>query len=326
MNRKEFLGTLFALGGTTQTFAMSFPHIATAETAKAVEQGKGKIDPDKVVLLSDIHICGEFEDGKPKHYPYNPICLQKCIGQILEMRPLPAHVMIFGDVAWDYGLEEDYRYAAELLRPLEEAGIQITFGMGNHDRRKAFLNVFPQYTEQTKVPGRIVSIVKLPAVDLVMLDSLAELPNLKLREGTTVSGELNQEQVEWLKGFLQGQTRPTILCAHHPMKEMPVLEELIINSPAVIGYICGHVHTWEKGAYIIRPRVPQRMVTTLVLPSTFYGDIGFAVLSCRKDRVLVEYSSQGFWWPQPVENPPREWAMRQEDLADEQCSFTLPAK
>ncbi len=325
MNRKEFLSSMLILGGATLTTAAPLPSIPTP--LQVAKRKKGKIDPEKVVLLSDIHICGEFnKEGKPAHYPYNPICLEMCVKQILEMRPLPAHVMVFGDVAWDYGLEEDYRYAAQLLRPLEEAGIQITLGLGNHDRRKAFLNVFPQYAQSTKVPGRIVSIVELPKVDLVMLDSLAERPNLKPKESTTVSGELGQEQSEWLKGFLEGRTRPTILCAHHPMGEMPVLTELITKSPAVIGYIFGHIHVWEKGARIIRPRVPQRMVTTLALPSTFYGDIGFSVLTCRKDRIQVNFSSQGFWWPQPVENPPKEWALRQEDLAHEQCSFALPEK
>ena len=104
-----------------------------------------KIDPNLTILLSDIHICGEFKDGKPAHYPYNPTSLQICINEILAMRPLPANVLVFGDVAWDYGLEEDYRYAAELLSPLEKAGIKVTLGMGNHDRRASFFKVFPQY-------------------------------------------------------------------------------------------------------------------------------------------------------------------------------------
>ncbi len=324
MNRKEFLSTLLAVGGTTLTASTPLSYIPTPESPATPQRKKGKIDQEKVVLLSDIHICGEFKDGKPAHYPYNPICLEKCVRQILEMRPLPAHVMVFGDVAWDYGLEEDYRYAAELLRPLEEAGIQLTLGMGNHDRRAAFLKVFPQYAESTQVPGRIVSIVELPAADLVLLDSLAELPDLKPRQSTTVSGELDAEQTKWLTRFLAEHKRPVILCAHHPMNEMPVLTKLITQSSNVIGYICGHIHNWEKDAFIIRPRVPLRMITTLTLPSTFYGDIGFAVLTCRKDRILVEYSSQGFWWPQPVDNPPLQWKMRQEDLAHEQCSFALP--
>ncbi len=324
MKRREFLSTLLAVGGTTLVAATPLSYIMPAEIPARPKRKIGKIDPEKVVLLSDIHICGEFKDGKPVEYPYNPICLEKCVNQILEMRPLPAHVMVFGDVAWDYGLEEDYRYAARLLHPLQEAGIQITLGMGNHDRRAAFLKVFPQYAKSTQVAGRIVSIVELPAVDIVLLDSLAELPDLKPRQGTTVSGELDAGQVEWLTGFLAEHKRPVILGAHHPMNEMPVLTELITQSPNVIGYIYGHAHVWSKYASIIRPRVPLRMVTTLGLPSTFYGDIGFAVLTCHKDRVLVEYSSQGFWWPQPVDNPPAQWGMRQEDLAHEQCSFALP--
>ncbi len=323
MNRKEFLGTMFAISGATMAAGTPFMYMGRADTEKVSRRKKGKMDPSKVVLLSDIHICGELVNGMSKHYPYNPTCLKKCVEQILQMRPLPAHVMIFGDVAWDHGLEEDYRYAAQLLSPLKDADIEITIGLGNHDRRKTFLKVFPEYVERTRVKGRVVSVVNLPAVDLVMLDSLAELPNLKPREGTTVSGELDGAQVEWLKTFLDAQQRPVILCAHHPMNEMPVLTELITKYPTVIGYIYGHIHIWEKRANIIRPRAPQRMVATLGLPSTFYGDIGYAVLECHEDCVRVEYSSQGFWWPQPVDNPPKEWALRQKDLAHEQCSFVL---
>ena len=123
-----------------------------ADAKPKSKAGKKGIDPSKVVLLSDIHICGEFKDGKPFKYPYNPTSLNLRIEEILSMRPLPANVLIFGDVAWDYGLEEDYEYAAKLLKPLEEAGIAVTMTLGNHDRREPFFKVFPEYAQKTPVP------------------------------------------------------------------------------------------------------------------------------------------------------------------------------
>lgn len=329
MNRKEFLASMLALGGTALTSSAGISNLdkmadlAIADGISNAKRGKRKLDPAKAVLLSDIHICGELANGTPKHYPYNPTCLKLRIAEILSMRRLPANVLIFGDVAWDYGLEEDYRYAAQLLQELEEAGIRVTYGMGNHDRRAPFFKVFPEYASTTKVAGRVVSVVEMPDVDVIMLDSLAELPNLKLRQSTTVSGEMSDDQIEWLHEFLKDRTRPVILGAHHPLGEMKNLEKLIAESPSVAGYVYGHTHIWNKSVRIIRPRKGIHMVPTVGLPATFYGDIGFTVLRSTPKAATFEYSSKGFWWPQPMENPPKEWKRRTEDLAHEECKFIL---
>ena len=321
MDRKEFLASMLVLGG-----AAIVPSVAKADALERIEKlvakasGK-KVDSRLTVLLSDIHICGELKDGKSLHYPYNHTSLQLRIEEILSMRPLPANVIVFGDVAWDYGLEEDYRYAAELLRPLEDAGIKLTLGLGNHDRRAAFFKVFPQYVQTSPVKGRAVSVVALPDVDVVMLDSLAEKPNLKPRQATTVSGEVNEEQVAWLKEFLSQSKRPAILCAHHPLNEMPSIEKLISSSSNVAGFVYGHVHFWSKTPYIIRSRTPQRMVQTVSLPATFYGDIGMAVMRTDATGAKIEFSSKGYWWPQPSDNPPKEWQRRVDDTQHEEVNL-----
>ena len=163
----------------------------------------------------------------------------------------------------------------------------------------------------------------MPDVDIVLLDSLAELPDLKLRQSTTVSGEINQAQIEWLKGFLKDRTRPVILGAHHPLSEMKNLEGVIAEAPSVVGYVYGHTHLWNKSVRIIRPRKGIHMVPTVGLPATFYGDIGFAVLRSTPEAATIEYSSKGFWWPQPMDNPPQAWISRAEDLSHEECKFLL---
>ena len=100
---------MIALGGTS----LLASHAAVLDNLEQMAERKSSkkgIDPSKVVLMSDIHICGEFkEDGTPIKYPYNPTSLNLRIQEILSMRPMPANVLVFGDVAWDYGLEEDYR-------------------------------------------------------------------------------------------------------------------------------------------------------------------------------------------------------------------------
>jgi hypothetical protein len=65
------------------------------------------------------------------------------------------------------------------------------------------------------------------------------------------------------------------------------------------------------------------MVPTVGLPATFYGDIGFAIMRSAPEAVTFEYSSKGFWWPQPMDNPPEEWISRAEDLSHEECKFLL---
>ena len=118
---------MLSLGGAALASSASAALLDKAAEAAIVKaktnakRNKRKIDPATAVLLSDIHICGELENGKSKHYPYNPTCLKLRIAEILSMRPLPANVLVFGDVAWDYGLEEDYRYAAELLSELDKS-------------------------------------------------------------------------------------------------------------------------------------------------------------------------------------------------------------
>ena len=113
MKRKDFLITMLALGG-----AALLPDGFIK--AVASKRDKRRIDPAKLIVMSDIHICGEFNaEGNPKHYPYNPVCFQQQVEDILAMRPLPANIIILGDIAWDYGLEEDYQYVAQLLQPLQ---------------------------------------------------------------------------------------------------------------------------------------------------------------------------------------------------------------
>lgn len=316
MKRKDFLATMIALGGTA-LLPCDFL------TAVAAKRDTRRIDPSKLIIMSDIHISGEFDaDGKPKHYPYNPICFQQQANEILAMRPLPANIIILGDVAWDYGLKEDYEYLARLLQPLQAEGIKVTMAMGNHDRREAFFNVFSEYRTSTKVSGRVVSVVELPDFDFVVLDSLDELPDLKPRQATKVSGTMDKAQFEWLESFLATAKRPVVLSSHHSMGELPGVEGLIVKYPEVVaGYIYGHHHIWNNGVSIIRSLAPRRMVPHICIPTTFYGDIGYVVAKCSPESLELNYSSKGFWWPQPVDNPPKEWAQRQRDLQKQKATI-----
>ena len=60
----------------------------------------------------------------------------------------------------------------------------------------------------------MVSVVELPDADFVVLDSLAELPNLKRGESTTVSGEIDEAQINWLEGYLANYKKTVLIISH----------------------------------------------------------------------------------------------------------------
>ena len=105
MNRRSFIGLAgaAALGCATRNNAPTF-------------------DDNLSVLISDPHVNGDPAIVK---YLYPREWLIKTVTEILAMRPLPKHVILFGDLAFDHGRECDYKAAKEVLQPLYDAGIKI---------------------------------------------------------------------------------------------------------------------------------------------------------------------------------------------------------
>ena len=69
---------MLALGGAA--FVPANAAVLKRMEELLAEAPKQKIDPNLTVLLSDIHICGEFkEDGTPAHYPYNPTSSRRTV-------------------------------------------------------------------------------------------------------------------------------------------------------------------------------------------------------------------------------------------------------
>ena len=159
--RRNFLsGALAALAAPPALFAAS----------------AADFDENLAVLLSDLHVSGL--DGPPKGgkpYRTHPRAwLRRSVAEILKMTPLPRHVFVFGDIAYLQGRVEDYRRSAPELKLLVDAGINLTLGLGNHDHRKAFLEVWPEYAQRTRVPGLIHTVTSLPEFDLILLYTLDE--------------------------------------------------------------------------------------------------------------------------------------------------------
>ena len=130
------------------------------------DASSARFDDNLVAFLADIHA------GADKKCSVARRKFKETVDEILAMRPLPRNVLVFGDIAYRCGLGEDYDFSRPLFRKLEDAGIAVTIGMGNHDRRSEYAKRWPEAAAKSLVPGRYVHLVETPHVDFLMLDSL----------------------------------------------------------------------------------------------------------------------------------------------------------
>jgi len=272
----------------------------TALAAFAQDTAGRRHDPNLVVLLSDLHTGGKSTYQGPK--------LMAIMDEVLAMAPLPANVLIMGDVAYLNGLDDDYAALKPILQRLSDAGIAWSAALGNHDRRETFWQHFPeQLPAQPPVPGRHVSIVDTPHAQFILLDTLL---------AGKVNGELNDEQRAWLSAYLPRQKKPVFVCAHHPLGESK-LAELLAASPMVAAYIFGHHHHWQAKK--------TNGVNTLCLPSTgHWGDIGYVVVRIKPDGADFTLQLRDHFKPKPQPEPKAEWTQRVEKLRDASWSVAFP--
>jgi len=254
-------------------------------------------DENLSVFVSDVH-------AKPGEHTLRRF--ERVVDRVLEMNPRPARVVCFGDLAWCYGGRADYASTRPLLGRLASAGIELTLGMGNHDRRENFLSVWPEYRRRLLVPGRIVSETSLGACDLILLDTLWE-DHADESRMTKVSGELCGAHLDWLKAEVPKRTRPFFLGAHHPVREIEngdwkSLNDFVLGLPNCLGWIHGHDHVWKDGLLTRSDRSWDVSVFKrwLCLPSTgSWGDIGFVTMRTESGMARAELVLFEHYYPTP---------------------------
>ena len=318
MDRRGFLGAFAAFAGTA----------AFAPSALAKTVSRPKLDPNLVVLFSDSHVNGHQD----KYLQHSRKHLQNVVANILRLDPLPAHAIHFGDLAYLWGHKEDYVLARELLEPLAAAGVKIAIGMGNHDRRSAFLEAFPEYAESTLFPGRIVSEVDAGAVDFIMLDGLAGSDARAPNDSGPVSGSLCAAQEEWHALDLPRRERPFFVCSHWPAWALKAgnsdFRKLLLACPMAAGYIYGHVHRWQRD-FIHDGFAAPDILKSLALPSTgLWGDIGFALMRIDGGTATVSLRQHDFFFPNPAATGAvaykETWKTMIRENKNQTCSFVLP--
>ena len=288
-------------------------------------------DETLVALVSDCHV------GNWRSTPYQGEKFAECMARILALDPLPARMFIPGDLAYLWGRKEDYELSRRLLQPVLDAGIEITIGMGNHDRRENFLERWPEYAGRSPVPGRIVSKVRGAHFDYIMADTLDQPAET---DRWITPGALDDAQREWLKAECAAAKRPLLVMAHHPAGELGIpgkgdspasarkFGELIMgpkDAPTnCCGFIHGHNHRW----YVTRSlkHWSEGVVgQTAGLPSTgHWGDIGYCLLREYPDRAELSLVQYDFFTPKPSledAEPNPSWQAVVRDNAGKRCTF-----
>lgn len=283
-------------------------------------------DPDLTVFLSDFHVNGA-ENG-PTHQRRK---LSLVVSEILKLHPLPAKAVLFGDLAWMWGLKIDYDTIKPLIQPLSDAGIELIMAMGNHDRRSTFVEVFPEYGQRSIIPGRIVSVTDLGKADLIMLDGLQGSDDREIGDEGPIPGALCQGQQDWLLEVLPNYHKPVFVCSHFPLAELSAggkpLSHLLLNSPQVAGYIHGHEHRWYK--LDIREGYDSANVKrSLSLPTTgHWGDIGYSSFRLDQEKAVASLHQLEYFFPRPNMGTPEEqrlWTYATAENQNQSCTFPMP--
>ena len=319
MDRRVFLESLAALGA----LGISLEASAAEKAGKVLNDFSFRkkkaakpfgFDENLVCIISDLHVHPDWNQER---------CLARTVDRILDLNPRPRNVLCLGDIAYLTGKPEEYAAAKRYLDRLEEAGIRLTMTMGNHDRRAEFAEAFPELAAKSGLPDRFVYRVETPLADFLLLDSLQE------GDDTTTwitEGALDERQVRWLEEQLSAGTpgKPVFVMAHHPIEELKVIRNLLVQSPSCKGFIYGHLHLWRTGWIRINYR-DRTILRSLCVPSTgHWGDIGFVTLSLEKDRAVAHNYEEEFFFPGPLkegEEKPAIWTEIEREHKDALCIF-----
>ncbi len=197
-----------------------------------------------LVHLTDLHIRepGQLAYGRidTAHF------LRRTVQAVLTLAQKPDAVLITGDLT-DHGRAAEYAHLAELLAPLQDAGLPVYLLPGNHDDRETLRAAFPGHgylgTGEFIQFSAAVGPLRLLALDTVV----PRAPH----------GALCGARLGWLAGELAAHRQgPVVVAMHHPpfrtlidamdgmglLQGGPELEAVIARHPNVERVICGHIH------------------------------------------------------------------------------------
>jgi 3',5'-cyclic-AMP phosphodiesterase len=238
ISRRRFLAGSLAAGA-----GMLLPQRLWAKEKKPAA------DPNRFLLLSDIHIPG---GSKVEQNGVKPVdFFMQAVKEALELKPRPVGAIVSGDCAFLEGKAEDYRKLRELIQPLRRAGMAVHFAMGNHDDRRRFLAAFPEAGQQaaagTEKLDKFISVLETPHADWFLLDSSVNV--------SVTHGLLGEAQLAWLAKALDARKdKPAFVVTHHDparpvknneLKDPSALLDVVMPRKQVKAYFFGHTHQWH---------------------------------------------------------------------------------
>ena len=194
-----------------------------------------------IAQITDLHVttCDD-----PLNQIRNEQRLRQVLRSIHALSPRPTAIIASGDLV-DNGRPDEYEALKAILRDCE---IPIYYGVGNHDRRAAFLDALGGPNARTDENGFIQYSVDFPGLRMIVCDTL--------EEGKDRSG-FDPARAAWLARTLGEDTEtPTIVVMHHPpivsgVKWMDPdpdapwigwLAQAIEGRSQIKAVLCGHVH------------------------------------------------------------------------------------
>ncbi len=204
-----------------------------------------------IAQITDLHVT---TDQDPLNRRRNELRLRQVLRAIHGLRPRPTAIIATGDLV-DRGEFEEY---VELKKVLEDCEIPIYFGLGNHDARAPFLELFEGPTAQKDENGFLQYAVDFGEMRVVVVDTLEEGQN---------DGGFCDQRAAWLARTLdEAPDQPTVVALHHPpipsgiqwMDPPPGAEwtqrlaDAVRDRPQVRVMVCGHLHRGYVGAFANR--------------------------------------------------------------------------
>ncbi len=199
--------------------------------------------------LSDLHLANTL-DGIS--YEVSAVGqLRRVLAAARAADATPTCVIVSGDLS-DRGEPDSYAVLRDVMPELEAFNVPVLIGLGNHDRRVPFRQVYLGETEADEQAPYYYKRV-IGDLHVFMLDS--KVPG-------KVAGELGQAQRDWLADELT-RTPPgqALIVLHHSVNlwgirnvdedELADARELaeILTPHAVLGVLGGHLHFSVVAAY-----------------------------------------------------------------------------
>jgi len=206
------------------------------------------LDPHRVALFSDTHIAGD--KALVKNGVHLSKHLETCVADVLRCDPLPANLIVNGDLAMLTGEAADYVTFLELIEPIRKAGITVHLLLGNHDNRATFWKAASaaekKLAEKKPVEEKHVAILETPRANFFLLDTLDQV--------NKTPGTLGESQLAWLGRELDSRaTRPAIVFTHHHpenlvkvagITDIEGFNKALDGRRQVKAHFFGHTHVW----------------------------------------------------------------------------------